>query len=628
MIGFRQKLKKGMPYAMLTERADRRFDQVLRSLPERPAEREASGAHMPRHYAHDQVPEKKGRFAPGESSPHRERDAVFPFGRVLRRAAFSMALALVIGLTFLNMAAPRTAESLPGLGQVFRVLNSSREIREENVVPNAGEGEDANAFSLAAADAQVCGHYLFLTLTLTPQGDAFSEWSTLTTGWGGEEALSALVNGRRTDLYTSVNLRREGERFSGAAVLHLSQTYPGGGLLLLTVSLEKLWGLEEGESAVVTGEPLAWQGGLTRLVSVTPQAMLSPEELEGDGMFNGIAPIGEEEDPSWDQVSFRFSYPAGLDFTPMVSASRNGEYLPLAAYTEGDPLDDRVTVLYSFEAEPNEEPILLTVYSGFPGSDQFLGPEGILCSQKLGAFLFDPASDQGFTVLSSFSAGDIVPLEELCALQRAALSGQNHFRLVMGPEFYYHSGEDRFFVETGFCSDLDADLPLELEIAVPGCEAVTLPLYRLTEPRQDAWPQLLSEDTELGYNTVGDTVLVEMNSAAAFVEQYPEEIPPRGYARAYRVSAQLEGIFYEDGDAPTPVLTLLWNGRRIPLGKTPSFKEFDAWEKASFPFTTEGGLDQVENSPLPRESPGAFDPEERDHSVESEVIWDADEADG
>ena len=310
--------KRKLRVPSLTDKANRRFDQILTGLSDRQegaAPKPAGPAHYakPRRHRFQEPDPQRGTF-PVEEEPRRR------WPSAVGGAALTLAALALASLPLLNWVAPALAEGLPWVGRVFQAMNHTEPFtgpaQGVSSAPSTAPQAPA-ACSLALDSAQVLGRVLLLDLELDFPAGTAPETDWLTTGWDGEEGLSAQAEGAPLPLYSAVTFTRQGEGFTGRAVFQLAEEYRNGASveLSVTVTLTRLFGPE--------GDPLDIlppRGDF----SVAALAGWRLPEAEGRTLQNGVA----LELVSWEPE------PGVLTVGLTAPTWPNGENFILEAFTD------------------------------------------------------------------------------------------------------------------------------------------------------------------------------------------------------------------------------------------------------------------------------------------------------
>lgn len=220
-----QKIKQEIAYPWLTGEANRRFEEAYEALPVRTEEQK-------RH-----------------------------FGSRIWRTSLVTAAAVFVFLVVLNMAFPAIAESIPGIGEIFKSLNykyglgANAPSYDGLIQPVGAKGENSRC-EVVVREAYSEGRFVFLSLSLTSQDSEVNSAEFLSPQYLFDEALpgyrqeyTVSVNGKAAQLSKEILFSRGGDEnamLECAAVIKLPFEAKDGEKLSVDLEINALRGLKFG----------------------------------------------------------------------------------------------------------------------------------------------------------------------------------------------------------------------------------------------------------------------------------------------------------------------------------------------------------------------------------------------
>lgn len=551
----KKRLEKGLPYRKITPEAERRFDEILASLPDKEAfaAPEASAFQEgPRHYrkGEEKRLSKRRRSYGPEQNPLPETSR----GRRAVGVAFRCAAALLflcaVGLFTLNAVSPRTAESIPGLGGAFRGINrwwSSHLVAPQ---PDAvEEKEEKEPCRLTAEDSYILGGCLFLNLRLDTEEEQLKEAAWLSnefnsTGDPGEN-MTAFVDGEELQLYSGLVFENKGGYFQGQAVFFLPEGFSGDkaeGKL----EISALYGRPESarESDSLTKAEIQWEKPLEASFSAPlhPGFAAAMSRAEHPASCNGAL----LENYHWTEDGL---LRVTISCPNLESSERHGFTIRVT-----DPHGDVGNCWYGREisCEKQEGAFRSRVTAEFDCFEDFQ-------YENFQVYLFGMQhkvmlQEGGDAILAGFDvspdAGTIQPIEDLAEYNGAPMTdiedyaaGQLLGYPCQGHMFAVHNSYMRHDDSCGsevteyppkadliVCSDVDQDLPVEAQVYLDGEKWETIPLYRQKSG---------SVSTDMGYSRTEEKYDLQMDRVGLLEDS--------GYYRNLQRAYYITVEFQDDG---------------------------------------------------------------------------------
>lgn len=481
-LRFQKKLREKLPYAKLTPKANARFDEILRRLPEREELTEIAKPESDtekkghRYRDSDKVSDNTGVIIDFEEAPRRS------WPGIAVRAAFSLAALVLVFLVSLNVLRPDLAESLPGMGGVFQTWNQAIRPRREVSQPVESESDFTEQRARLSVDsAFIYNGNLILSLSLYTDDSELSSASWFSNRWS-EAGTYAEAPVRVT--YGGQSLKISGEAFFGASGDHYK----------CSVTVENF-----PETDMVVGGTLVIDALYGAIEERGSEAGRAPDIKLGSLKVDfNIGDLEKEEDP----IPFAHNIVSGLsEITLFMPQLKN------KMYSDPPPME--------FQLWAGENMIVNCPLGHYDGNTMwFTWYDDALFS--LGFLLDDSHAKYTLVILggsgpqSAIKAYDInlerqsvvdadsipqglidsgvqtMPLSEFAALYNTGLGGHMNFRMESAN--YYEHGNDgsgrteqgsnqQPLLRFGVNSDVDSDLPAVAVVWIGDTEYIHVPLY-------------------------------------------------------------------------------------------------------------------------------------------------------
>jgi len=251
--------------------------------------------------------------------PERPRKRRF-VARGLRVAAASLAMALVLmgGLCGLNAVNPAFAESLPFIGDIFRMHNSSDKRKVGTYVGTYGKVEDVSApaqaedtqeLALTAEEAYSDGEFVHIAFGMDAPEEVVGKFYYMAM------PITATAGGRDAEPYSYLCLWEDGGRFVGSVSLKLSELALDGEQLAVEYETGEItayyndWDWEASEQL-----PGSFTGSLQVTVDTADNRILEGFHSDGDVKILNIDATPSRttityEIPYWGEDGWYTDYP-------------------------------------------------------------------------------------------------------------------------------------------------------------------------------------------------------------------------------------------------------------------------------------------------------------------------------
>lgn len=500
----KRRLEESLPYPRLTIRADQRFDAVCGMLEDRPARKEGEsgaagegGFRLSERDAGRMPRAEEAVEAAGPTRAHR--------GRTVLKFSFSAAALVLVSLLVLNLTFPTVAESLPGLGEVFKTLNGKRAVGTnlstyEDAVQAVDVTEKASRCSLTVQEAYSEGKYLFLGLRLDSEDEEVRQAAWLSTGFssGGDSRhdMAVTVNGKPAELYKEAVFVPQDGYFQSAAVAVLPEPAAGGESLEVQLEINALRGRKQDSEFLAGSGPD---------VELTEPVSLS-FTIEADTAHNRSGASGITE----DSITFESfaSTPAAFEVTVSYPLFLEGEVAAVEAYLEdgtelgivshldsppeGARAGDPVTHGAVFDGVPEgTEQVIVQVRNISNNGCRDYVNGGVIGSGVFAEFTVDLETGEVTPTETYLGEGwEHLSLEEYAAAWKAGPQYRGHIFVevssysssaIPGAEEGVPLREAAPHLSLFFTSDIDGDLPLEARFTLDGEPYLTVPVYHTEE---------------------------------------------------------------------------------------------------------------------------------------------------
>ncbi len=481
-----RRLEQELPYPKLTIQAELKFDEILAMLPEKKASAQKAEVYEGAHFKKG----KHGKHAkPAANGAEASENVVYLEPVTYRRsvprtiAKFALAAAAIclVSLVLLRLPSLGALRSQPGAGQ--SVLSTP-------VFPKE------TAYTVMIESAVQKGNYLFQTVRLEFSEDTCPKTEQLFTSLTDEYGINVSVDGTPSMLYRDPVFEKVAGKpaFEGKVISVLPE-YPkidaqAGERVTATVSIDRLLGITSGQRQDPYADPDICLSGsvVSSSAEVTSDASY---ELGEEGLFtsNGITLLGYTSNEN--EFTLNLSYPAMNQAEPYVFVRTAEDDAGLECLYQGEQTGDtrelgarvgkectfaplpedtsQVTVIV-FDHDPNQPYVYVNGEMSFP----------VVLSE------FTIYLDSGTVYETGSSLGQFsdqswfVPLSRYATVMEAGLRFDQHI-LAAGWGISNIGGlgfDSEMALHLLAVSDLNADLPLEIEMYVNSECVETLPTYR------------------------------------------------------------------------------------------------------------------------------------------------------
>ncbi len=557
----KKRLERELPYPRLTVQADLRFDQILAALPEREtlqatARAEAQKRRISRGPAHykKETEKKKGAAAvPPEGMELSEGLEYFepvPFRRSWPKTVFQCAAAFavfcLVCLALLNVSSPEIAESLPGFGGLFQTINGSlRPAPTAEPPASLSELPAKTPYTITVESAVRKENYLFQTVRLDFTEESCPATDQLFTALNGESGIEVAIEGHSALLYRDPVFERiPGETaFRGSVISVLNGEVSNEGIL----TINQLLGVTAGKERTALDEPdISISQAASCPISAYSEYCYNNFDNDAPMVMNNVALRDYTSTES--EFSVNISYPTmNSAISPYVTArpADDGllEVFSVDIYGEGGELGDIMGQKIGFEAVPEgTRQVFVTVYTQEPEYLSVYVDGSMLGAAVLAEFCIDLESGEitGSTAWRG-SGVDFVQLPYYAEVWEAGFRFHDHV-LPLGWERAIANFSEDFSeakcLSLGVLSDLDLDLPLQLETYLYGELIEELPLYRQEDSIElgdgvyrnegkHGWIDVISKEEDiLGSRTVRQ---YEISLFAPGIDPLSWNLDPDGY---------------------------------------------------------------------------------------------------
>lgn len=209
--------------------------------------------------------------------------------RVLRVAFASLAIMFTLfgGLLGVNAINPALAESLPFVGDIFRMHNSGSKRfvgtyvgtygKVEEVSAPAAEEEDAQGLSLTAEEAYSDGEFVHIAFAMQAPQEQLDKFEYMAM------PITCTANGDETTPYSYLSLWQDGGRFVGSVSFRLPQLMENGQPLSLSYETGQITAYyNDWEQEAQEDLPGAFTGSLQVTADTTDNRILNSFKSSGD----------------------------------------------------------------------------------------------------------------------------------------------------------------------------------------------------------------------------------------------------------------------------------------------------------------------------------------------------------
>lgn len=530
----RELVKSELPYPQLTDRANIAFEKAYLAL--RPCA-------------------ERGDARRQASEEGWKEEAVFSKARKhrgLRTMAVSLSsvAAAFLFLVLLNSAFPALAESIPGLGGIFRTLNykfglGSNLPTYENLIQPVNVTSGSKSCEITVREAYSEGENIFLSLQLKSADEGINSAKWLSTVYHYDEALegyrkeySAAVNGEQAEMTKEIIFTKEGEIFECAAVIRLPHEAAEGEKLHVELQIDALRGLREGTVM------RAYPNETTPEVEITEPVLLSfdvtadtSRNTQGEAgvTVDSVAFESYESTPSCFRATLSYPCIGGVvydfpDFGWVEAHTEDGTLLDRVSGKDGASpsaeelsVGDTVTHTASFSGVPEgTRQVIITLYNNQPRGES-IGDwvdGGVIGSCVFAEFTLDLETGEAAATENYVEEGyERLPIQEYLEILKAGPEFQNHVFLptasfgygrLTGPDEEYVEEEMQGEWTVSFYADTEEPLPLEVEFHWGDEIALTIPL----QEQEDSIP------TDTGYRTLREEWGVNVDNCVLEKEQF------------------------------------------------------------------------------------------------------------
>lgn len=530
-------LRQELPYPQLTEAAELRFRESLSALP---AVRRNTRHTKPR------------------------RNPVL-------RYVFTTAAAAILLLFGLNFTFPTLAESIPGLGELFKSLNykeamGSNSPSYENLIQPVGKSAGTDKCKITVQEAYSEGRYVFMSLKMTSQDKTVNTAEWLSPQFLFDEKLGSYkkefqvkVNGEEAEMFRDIVFTKGEDGFESAAIIKLPTAAENGESLNVDIQIDALRGLKKDDPYRNDSKP---EIELEETTSLSFDVQVNTSfNTQGDPAIEeqGVTLTHYESNPSYFAVVLK--YPAlsvpllaeGLLGDVRAVTEDGTQLVPNSAYMDEayPPADvapgETATQLAGFDGVPSgTKKVTVTLYNIAPGGGGISPEGGVMGNCVLGEFTVNLEEKTAVPTQHYKEQGyEFCPVADYVALYKDGPKFTNHIFVSgsgLGVGFRDLPAEDGAepvtvtSVQGNFFTDGE-EKPLEAVLYLDGKEIQTVVLQKEN-----------GSETEYGFDTAGENYRFSICDTAEWREtfQFPQQIK-----RDYTVSFDLpeyDGKKYWDLD--------------------------------------------------------------------------------